>query len=168
MQEIDFDSLFRQEYPRLYRLAYAWLGDAEESRDVVSGVFSDLLERKQELRSLTPALLTSVVRHKAVDMLRHQQVVDESRAVLLMEYKMTLAPDPISAETLREIRHYIETELPPQTQRILQMCYDEKMSYKQVAEVLDVSTQTVNKHISLALQKLRLRFNPHHKTLVTK
>ena len=158
MTEEEFDTLFRTTYPRLYRLAYALLNDAEESRDVVSNVFTDLLERHRFNAQMTEGYLMATVRNRALDLLRHRQVEDEARRELLHEYKVYALPDRAHEERIRDIRRYIETELTPQTRRVLQLCYDEKRSYQDAADLLGVSVQAINKHISQALRKLREKF----------
>ena len=159
MTEREFDELFREEYPRLYRLAYSLLNDAEDSRDVVSGVFADLFDR-QKLTADNPAgYLMAMVRNRSVDLLRHRRVEDEVRQELLREYRMYTSADGHD-ERISEIRQFIQSELTPQTRRVLGLCYDEKKTYQEAAAELGISVQAVNKHISAALRKLRERFNP--------
>lgn len=159
LTEREFDELFREEYPRLYRLAYSLLNDAEDSRDVVSGVFADLLDR-QKLTADNPAgYLVAMVRNRSVDLLRHRRVEDEVRQELLREYRVYTSADGHD-ERISEIRQFIQAELTPQTRRVLGLCYDEKKTYQEVAAELGISVQAVNKHISAALRKLRERFNP--------
>lgn len=153
-----FDELFRSAYPALYRHAYAILHDEEDSRDIVSDIFTALLEkRKQPLPSV--GYLMAMVHNRALDMLRHRRVEDEARVALLEEGE-TLMLKPFNDERLDEILRFVEAELTPQTQRVLRLCYDDKKSYRQVADELGISIQAVNKHISQALRKLRERFNP--------
>jgi RNA polymerase sigma-70 factor (ECF subfamily) len=45
--------------------------------------------------------------------------------------------------------------LTPQTQLILQECYVNRKKYKEVAEELEISTNTVKKHIVKALKTIR-------------
>lgn len=153
-----FDELFRSAYPALYRHAYAILHDEEESRDIVSDVFTSLLEKR--LHPLpTVGYLMAMVHNRALDILRHRRVEDEARAAMLQEGE-ALVLEAFRDERLEAILHFVENDLTPQTQRILRMCYDDKMSYRQVADELGISIQAVNKHISQALRKLRERFNP--------
>ena len=161
MTDEEFDELFRSSYPQLYHHAYSLLNDTEDSRDIVSEVFVKILETK-DCDKANVGYLMAMVHNRALDMLRNKKVEDESRQILLQDYHTFMLPDINKEERLREILHYVETELTPQTQRILQMCYNDKKSYKQVAEELNISIQAVNKHISHALRKLREKFNPQH------
>lgn len=162
MTDEEIGKLFRSTYPRLYRLAYSLLHDQEESKDVVSGVFMEILGKHILARDVN-TYLTSMVRNRSLDVLRHRQVKDDVWANILQEYEQWTSDTP-DDEQINEIRLFIEKEFTPQTRRILQMCYDDKKSYKEVASELGISVQAVNKHISQALRKLREHFNPSFKT----
>lgn len=158
----EFDECFRSSYPLLYRHAYFLLHDEEDSRDVVSEVFVNLIEKKKECGNVDIGYLMAMVHNKAIDLLRHRKVEDEARRQMLYDYRTFIASNKDKDMRLKEINQFVESELTPQTQRILRLCYAEKKSYKEVAAELDISIQAVNKHISQALRKLRERFNPQH------
>lgn len=160
MAEEEFDKLFRNSYARLYRLAYSLLHNQEDSRDIVSGVFADLLDKYELRENITEAYLCSMVHSRSLDLLRHRKVEDEARKQMLRENSVPMH-DAEHDDRMKDILTYIDTELTPQTRRVLSMCYDEKRKYKDVASELGISVQAVNKHISQALRKLRERFNPN-------
>lgn len=182
-REEDIDALFRASYPALYRHAYALLGNEEDSRDVISEVFVKLLDSVRGVNDVsrgvndvsadtikdndtttpvTPGYLMAMVHNKAIDLLRQRKVEDEARRQMMLDYRTFMAVDEYSEERLREIQRFVETSLTPQTQRILRMCYDDKKTYREVAQELGISIQAVNKHISQALRKLRDRFKGRH------
>lgn len=158
----EFDECFRSSYPLLYRHAYSLLHNEEDSRDVVSEAFVSLIEKNKECSNGDIGYLIAMVHNKSIDLLRHRKVEDETRRQILYDYRTFIATDKDKDMRLKEINQFVESELTPQTQRILRLCYVEKKSYKEVAAELDISTQAVNKHISQALRKLRERFNPQH------
>ena len=59
-----------------------------------------------------------------------------------------------------EIMQYMHTNLTPQTQNVIQMRYNQKMRYNEIARELGISRIAVYKHLSQGIGKLRLRFNP--------
>lgn len=156
----EFGELFRTTYPRLYRLAYSLLNDQEDSRDVVNDVFAYLLDKHKPTVDINEGYLLTMVRNRAIDLLRRRRVEDEVRADIISDYKPYVMSESTSSERLKEIQQFIETELTPQTRKVLQLCYDEKKTYQTAASELGVSVQAVNKHISGALRKLREHFNP--------
>ena len=70
----EFEQIFRRHYDGMFRLARRMLGSDEESKDVVSDVFAQLLNSHADLRSdtLQGFLLTSV-RNRCVNLLVHKQ-----------------------------------------------------------------------------------------------
>ena len=163
MTDEEIGELFLSSYSRLYRIAYSLLNDQEESKDVVSSVFMDLLDNHIFARDIN-TYLTSMVRNRAFDILRHRQVKDDVLSNIIQKYESCITLDISDDDQTKEIRLFIERELTPQTRKVLQLCYDEKKSYKEVSAELGISVQAVNKHISQALRKLRERFNPSFKT----
>ena len=69
-----FEQIFRRHYDGMFRLARRMLGSDEESKDVVSDVFAQLLNSHADLRpdTLQGFLLTSV-RNRCVNLLAHKQ-----------------------------------------------------------------------------------------------
>ncbi len=163
MGDEEFDTLFRQSYPRLYRLAFSILNDQEDSRDVVSGVFTDLLDKHRLKADINEGYLMVMVHNRALNLLKHRRVEDDVRTAMLHDIRTDSLPDMADDEQLEEIMAFIQTELTPQTRKVLQLCFDEKKTYQQAASELGVSVQAINKHISQALRKLRERFNPRYK-----
>lgn len=156
----EFDELFRSSYPSLYRHAYALLHNKDDSRDVVSEVFVTLLEKRLQLEGINIRYLTAMVHNRCLDQIKAQKVKDEARQEMAYSKYLYTETEGNREERMKDVLQFIDTELSPQTSRILRMCYDEKKSYKEVASELDISIQAVNKHISQALKKLRNRFNP--------
>ena len=163
MTDEEFDTLFRQSYPKLYRLAFSMLNDQEDSRDVVSGVFADLLDKPHLPAPINEGYLMAMVHNRTLNLLKHRRVENEVRADMLHAVLSATSPCLADDDRLVEVLTFIETQLTPQTRRVLTLCFDEKKTYQQAASELGVSVQAINKHISQALRKLRERFNPLYK-----
>lgn len=163
MTDEEFDTLFRQSYPKLYRLAFSMLNDQDDSRDVVSGVFADLLDKPHLPAPVNEGYLMAMVHNRTLNLLKHRRVENEARADMLHAVLSAASPCLADDDRLVEVLTFIETQLTPQTRRVLMLCFDEKKTYQQAASELGVSVQAINKHISQALRKLRERFNPLYK-----
>lgn len=91
------EQLFRQHYLRMYQLARVLLKDDAASKDVVSEVFADVLDRKTQLGldnetiASEPSLpsanagsyLLVCVRHKCLNLLSRQKMKDREIATEL-------------------------------------------------------------------------------------
>lgn len=150
-----FDRIFADNYQRLYLYALHITGDTEQSRDIVSDVFTSLWKNISSLHmdTLNAYLLTGV-RNRCVDSLRHNILVSQYSEEYLhtatefySDYSEEMEKDELVKEML--------AQLPPLTRDILEKCYLYKMKYAEVAEELHISPDTVKKHISKALRMLK-------------
>lgn len=147
------EQLFRTNYERMYRLAFALLHDNEEARDVVSDVFSKSwdTEIKEEtasaylMRSVKNACLNLIVRKKRDERLQRLLPLEDAIA----------ENDTQLEERWQATVHCIDQDLTPQTASVIRLCYGEQMSYKETAEELGISISAVNKHIVKGLRTLR-------------
>jgi len=51
-QELDFESFFREEHPRVFRLAYLLTGDRTEAADISQEAMARMLERWEQVREM--------------------------------------------------------------------------------------------------------------------
>ena len=56
---------------------------------------------------------------------------------------------------MRELQQVIDDNLTEQDRRVLQLHYEEEMTYQETATVLGISPSAVNKHITRSLAKIR-------------
>lgn len=159
IQKHEFEQLFREQYPRLYRFTLQFTTDEEEAKDIVADCFWTAWKNREgiEKDKLTGYLFVCA-RNKSLSLLeksRHISHIDgkDSNTTFAAETEGQW----IEKETmLQEMEDAIST-LTPRTRLILQKHYLERLSYKEVAEQLDISTSGVKKHIVKALSVLRAR-----------
>lgn len=58
-------------------------------------------------------------------------------------------------ELLQQLQQVIDKNLTEQDRRVLNLHYDEEMTYEETATVLGISASAVNKHITRSLEKIR-------------
>ena len=154
-----FEQIFRHHYDGMFRLARRMLGDDAESKDVVSDVFASLLDRdetKLKSETLQGFLLTSV-RNRCVNLLAHKQR-EQAVQVELRPLQQESSQEHKEQEQLDALHHYIDTELPPLSQQILRLRYQQGMKYREIAETLKVSEVTVHNHLSQSLKQMKEHF----------
>ena len=135
----------------MFRLARKMLGDDQESKDVVSDVFTQLLNSHTDLHSdtLQSYLLTSV-RNRCLNLLVHKQ--REQAAIVDLR---TGENDNTEQEQLDMLHRYIDDHMPEMTQRILRLRYQQGLKYREIADELKVSEVTVFHHLSQSLKELK-------------
>ena len=150
-----FEKIFKDNYTRLYIYAIHIINNEEFSRDIVSDVFTKLWEDFEKINQETiKAYLTQCVRNKCLDHLRHLTVSDQYTKEYISkadefynDYNEKVEQDILIAQMLNS--------LPPLTKKILEECYLNQKKYKEVAQEMNISPDTVKKHISKALRLLR-------------
>jgi RNA polymerase sigma-70 factor (ECF subfamily) len=147
----EFERIFKQYYGGMFRLARKMLGDDQESKDMVSDVFTQLLNSHTDLHSdtLQSYLLTSV-RNRCLNLLVHKQ--REQAAIVDLR---TGENDNTEQEQLDMLHRYIDDHMPEMTQRILRLRYQQGMKYREIADELKVSEVTVFHHLSQSLKELK-------------
>ena len=153
----EFERIFRQYYGGMFRLARKMLGDDQESKDVVSDVFAQLLKRHTDLHSdtLQGYLLTSV-RNRCINLLVHRQKEQQMQKAVVVE--MITPEQTAEQEQLQMLHHYIDSQLPKLSQQILRLRYQQGLKYREIADVLQVSEVTVHNHLSQSLKQLKDHF----------
>ena len=141
----------------MFRLARKMLGDDEESKDVVSDVFAQLLNGDMDLHAetLQGFLLTSV-RHRCINLLVHKQKEQQMQQAVVVE--MTTPEQTVEQEQLQMLHHYIDRRMPKLSQQILRLRYQQGLKYREIADVLQVSEVTVHNHLSQSLKQLKDHF----------
>ena len=112
-------------------------------------------ERLDENRSIENYLLVSV-RNEIFDWLRlkYNQVVVHEEDVEKEDVSADIEASLAWAETSDKMDAIIR-KMPPQRQRIFLMSRYSNMSSKDIADSLDLSVRTVERHIYLALKDLK-------------
>lgn len=163
-----FKKLFDKHYSELCSLAYNYLKDVEKSKDVVQEVYIKVWEKKQNLITEKNAhyyLFTSV-KNNCIDILRkHKYTLSLSDEVVAN----TLADDEIDNNhdesdkhiTVQEFIQKALEELPPKCKIIFMMSRFDKMTYKQIAEKLNISVKTVENQMGKAIRIMREYIKKH-------
>ncbi len=170
-KEQQMERLFRDNYERMYRLAFALLHDNEEARDVVSDVFSKLWTVSIQpttasaflMRSVKNACLNLIAKKKRDERLAKLLPISESggdgdatEKVIAEASIQAMDEQPNRLEERwQATMDCIDHDLTPQTASVIRLCFGEGMSYRDTAEELGISISAVNKHIVKGLRMLR-------------
>lgn len=151
------EQLYKEQSEQLIRQAESILHNHDEACDVVGEVFVELLHREKELQPETiTGLLAISVRNRCLNIMKHQKAVKRA----YKQWPSDSDNEAYEEKPVDEIMQYMHTNLTPQTQNVIQMRYNQKMRYNEIARELGISRIAVYKHLSQGIGKLRLRFNP--------
>ncbi|MEA4809299.1 RNA polymerase sigma-70 factor [Macellibacteroides fermentans] len=163
----NFDSIYINNFSRLFLFAKEYVLFDEEAENIVQDIFLMLWEKREALRvdvSLTAYLFT-LVKNKCIDFLRHQMVEQMYSENVKNEYNEELNVKLFALESFDHnfsSEEDIETllknaidKLPERCRLIFIKSRIEGKKYKEIAEELNLSVNTVEGQISIALKKLR-------------
>jgi RNA polymerase sigma-70 factor (ECF subfamily) len=159
-QEAALSELFEQASPALLRYARGLTGREDFAQDAVQHAFIQVWKERGTLRPdrSLKALLYTTVRHRALKQMRNKN----TRSELATENLGGSATRPSPAETTdagmlgTRIHDWIG-ELPERRREAFRLSRFDQLSYREIAEVMDVSVRTVESHVRHALQHLRDR-----------
>ena len=166
--EKGFKHIFETYFPRLLRFAAEYTGDKHEAENILQNVFLKLWEKRASLPAdinLNAYLLTMVKNH-CMDFLKHQQAVHRyhlnrkeelQREIEFNYYAVSkFDTEQTDIETLEQLVGKAIGELPEQCRKVFEMSRYEGLKYREIADRLGISVNTVETHISKALKILRV------------
>ena len=155
----EFEKIYRRHYAQMYRLARVMLYDSQESKDVVSDVFAQLLHRSQmPAEDKVEGYLMTAVRNRCCDVLSHQSVRERVERLFLQESMQNSTYCMNDDDRLERLMQFVERELSPLSRQIFRLRFLREMSYEEVAQAVGVSKVTVYHHLSQSLQRIREHF----------
>lgn len=139
MQEIDL--IFQQYYRPLCLYATHYLHDIDEAEDVVQDCFVKLISRSIMPENIKAFLYTSV-RNASIDRLRRQSPIDTE--ISPTDLCVVISDDQAQESSFREAKLWTAIELLPERCReIFLMSKRDGMTYREIAEELNLSEKTV-------------------------
>jgi len=154
-----FKQFFDRLYPRFYRFAYYYVRSDVMSEELVSDVFLKIWNNRKKLPDI-----------ERIDHYFFQSVKNQAFTYLQRESKRSYADVSFSKSTridynepenlmmASELAAKIEeaiSALPEKCELIFRMVREDNMSYKEVAELLEITPKTVENQMHIALKKLK-------------
>jgi RNA polymerase sigma-70 factor (ECF subfamily) len=161
----DFEKLYFDHYGMLCQSIYRFVKNEEASKDIVQEVFVKFWKRQEELDDLESraAYLRRACINAAINYLkeRDRRQHRELRFAKDVSDESTDRPDQQlqTKETQKNINHAID-QLPSAPRNAFLLSRYESKSYKEIADILNISVSTVEKHMGKALKLLRKSLSP--------
>ena len=149
-----FERLFKDSYPLMYRMAFSMVENADDAKDAVNQVFTQMWKGKPKVSNdSVRGYLLAATRNQCLHILRQRQLRRQMEEALQSDESER--QDEERQELLCELQQIIDDNLTEQDKRVLELHYNEEMTYAETATVLGISTAAVNKHITRSLAKIR-------------
>jgi len=163
--ETAFRQVFDRYHRKVYRFAYSFLKEHEQSEEVTQEAFLNFWLYRDRLTpdaAIAPLLFT-MARRVLIDHWRKCASSDKFRNYLIDSLEKTNNSTEVWVESreLEQISQAAFQLLTEQQREILMLSRDEGLTYNEIAERMHISRHTVKYHLTNALDILRQYFAKH-------
>jgi len=154
-----FKELYLVYFDRLYKFAFSILHSSEFAEEAVNDVFLNIWQKRSSLKNIESLKNYLFISTKNTSF-NYLSKFRKERNTTLDDVLVRFEIDELTPETAfftAEIRKEIEqaiNQLPPKTKLVFQMAKVEGLKYKEIAQILDISVNTIDNHIATAIKKL--------------
>jgi len=159
----EFSFVFKKYYVPLYQFAGRFVKDVQIAEDIIQNVFVSLwIEReKRDIKTSLKSYLYQMVRNQSLNHLKRAQrtiALEDSEAD---RNKTSYSPEDNAAdkEFHMAVRRAID-RLPPRCRQVYLMKRYENLKYTEIAQILDISVNTVKTQMKRALKSLLKQLDP--------
>lgn len=147
-----FNTIFLRYSERMFYYALGFLKNAEASEDIVQEIFVWLWTNRSSItyKGSFHAYLNRAVKNACINLKNHKKVEERYRNQLTLTKGYDVFDDGEEPEDIFERLQALMDALPPKCREIFVLGCVEGMSYKNIAEKLNISVNTVNTQIKTA------------------
>jgi RNA polymerase sigma-70 factor (ECF subfamily) len=176
MQEIKagnmlaFDELYRKYNKRLYKFAYSILKTTEDAENIIQDVFLNLWLNREKVEKSTSVkyYIFEIAHNSAISIIRKR--IKDTIYIEHVKSLQNLIQEPVDLQVeyneLNQILEGIINSLPSQQKKIYLLNRIEALKYREIAEQLNISINTVENHMSRALKNIREKLREYSVTAV--
>ena len=154
-----FDTFFNELYPPLVIFAQKYIVNIHECEGIVQDVFVNYWHKVHDSKKEKidqKAYLYRSVYNKCIDKIRHNSVEQKRiKGYINSKDEHSNIKDLIAESELKVRIEEAINKLPAQCKKIFLMSRDDELTYKEIAEELDLSIKTVETQVGKALRILR-------------
>lgn len=154
-----FDELYLKYFKLLCTSAYFFLKNESDAKDVVQNLFVDIWEKKlyNNFHNDVKGYLFLAVKNRCLNRIKSQAVQDKRKEIAMsvgaaLEQEQDPLPQPDVEAALREMLHTMKG----QKLTAVKMVYLEGKKYKDAANEMGISVNSLKTHLKSALKMLRL------------
>jgi len=147
----------------LVGFAHRFLAGAGDAEDVVQNAFVRLWSRRRELQEAGSlrSLLYTIARNGCLDELRKRNRREKAQESAIPPPSPKTPYEDVQGAELQRLAASAVARLPERRREVFRLAREEGLSYQEIAEVMDLSPQTIANHMSLAMADLRTALRPY-------
>ena len=162
--ETAYKELFLRLYNSLKKFAAGFLKSSEVAEEIVSDVFMEIWRRRTELMEIEDLKVYMYICVRNAALKKLQQIKKDSIVSLddfTYEFTSTyISPEEamLTSELLQKIQAVIN-ELPPRCKLVYKLAKEDKLKYKDISAILNISVKTVDNQLATALKRIAAAIN---------
>jgi RNA polymerase sigma-70 factor (ECF subfamily) len=158
--------IFHHHYANLYKYLLLIFRNQLLVDHIAQDIFIYLWENRKHLRIQTSleSYLYTAGRYQAINQLRNARRRERIN-LRLSQGEDDSGPSPFALLESKELEKIIEeaiSTLPERCQQIFRLSREEELPYKEIADVLHISVNTVETQMGIAFRKLRQVLHPFY------
>ena len=157
---VAYEQMFMCYFPIVRNFIRGFVKDDEPAKDLAQDVFMKLWQYRSSLDASKPlrSYLFLLARREVCSHFRAKaQRVNRCGEDYIVAIADNTTQQQLDSEELSGVVSGIVENMPPKRKEIFTMSRRQGLSNREIAERLDISVRTVDKHIELALQDIRKR-----------
>ena len=161
MQEISFRNDILPLKNKLYRLALRITLDSAEAEDVVQDTLIRVWNKRDEWSRFesVEAYCLTVARNLAIDRSQKMEARNTELTPEVREMPDTFTPyDRLAQDEQMQLIHRLVNGLPEKQRTVMQLRDIEGKSYKEIADILQITEEQVKVNLFRARQKIKQRY----------
>lgn len=148
------EEVFFSHYQEWCLMSFSYVQNLDDAKDVVQNVFLLLLQKEDlsDIKNLKNYITVSI-RNESL-----KKVKKSKNVTVLSEYNLAVEPFEnkiIDIEISQKIHQQIEA-LPEQNKKIFKLCVLEGVKYKNAADMMGISVNTIKYHLKNTFKTFRI------------
>ena len=155
-----FRQLYIHFYKRLYHFALSLVKTRESAEEIVEDVFVRIWQQKENLHTIRNlrVYLYTAVKNSSLNYLSQkarQSITEPFDHIHIGMNDSAITPEQIliTAEIHQKIQQAVEA-LPPRCKMIFKLVREDGLKYKEIAEVLNISVNTIDAQMAIAVKRI--------------
>lgn len=160
-----FKCIYEDHHQRVYQVADRYLRSESLAQEVVQDVFLKLWMIRKDCSKILSieAWIYTVTRNNILNRLKKAAIEYKAKEYLTKQSAVNeeIVYDHLMDKEYAHILKEVLSQLPPQQKKVFELARQEKMSYAEIANELQLSPLTVKTHMARALQEIRKNMAAH-------
>lgn len=153
-----FEAMYRYYYPRLGKFLIRYVHSKKVAEDLIHNLFYSIWKNREKLepKGTLRAYLYTAIQNQAFKHLKKQKIrnhSDISNHMYLKENQPSQVEN-IEYQEFKDAVQNVISQLPEKRRQIFLMHREDNLTYKEIAEVLEISIYTVETQMSRSLKFL--------------